>query len=273
MVKNSKSNDKCLPEWGSSYVYSVDEEKAIKATINKAKDAFLFADLYDQLYPGYSGDLEYYKSKGSQGRVLYLGVGTGRILIPILQNNPNVLGIDKSHEMLQNLIKKLPNLKANNILFKDIEKAKLPSNSFDVILAPYSFFQFIQRDHFPRILLKLNKALKPGGKLYTDIFSPFWTDFRSRHIEKAVRTYKDNTEALFYLHVNHQSQEADEYACVYTPNGKEIVLKMHMQYYYPLEVMTLFKKAHFTKTIISGGYHNERFSVSGSDLMVIEAIK
>ncbi|HEX3147903.1 MAG TPA: class I SAM-dependent methyltransferase [Gemmataceae bacterium] len=63
-------------------------------------DVYRCADLYDLAYPGYGGDADYYLSKGRVGKVLYLGVGTGRIFTRIAQLNPEAIGLDTSGEMI-----------------------------------------------------------------------------------------------------------------------------------------------------------------------------
>lgn len=65
----------------------------------------LCTELYDLTKPvGYSigGDIEYYleRLKGTEGKVLEAGAGSGRFLIPLLENGYDVEGIDYSPKML-----------------------------------------------------------------------------------------------------------------------------------------------------------------------------
>lgn len=65
----------------------------------------LCTEVYDLTKPvGYSmgGDIEYYRDRlqTCQGRILEAAVGTGRVLIPLLESGLTVDGLDYSPEML-----------------------------------------------------------------------------------------------------------------------------------------------------------------------------
>ena len=66
----------------------------------------LCTELYDYTKPvGYSlnGDIEYYEErlKNCRGRILEAAVGSGRVIIPLLEAGFTVDGIDYSPEMLE----------------------------------------------------------------------------------------------------------------------------------------------------------------------------
>jgi ubiquinone/menaquinone biosynthesis C-methylase UbiE len=67
---------------------------------------------------------------------LELGVGTGRIALPLIERGVHFTGVDISEEMLQRLREKLAahSLKAD-ILRADITQLPFPSASFDVVIA------------------------------------------------------------------------------------------------------------------------------------------
>ena len=69
----------------------------------------LCTELYDYTKPvGYSlnGDIEYYKErlKDCRGRILEAAVGSGRVIIPLLEAGFTVDGIDYSPEMLDSCV-------------------------------------------------------------------------------------------------------------------------------------------------------------------------
>ena len=71
----------------------------------------LCTELYDYTKPvGYSlnGDIEYYKErlKDCRGRILEAAVGSGRVIIPLLEAGFKVDGIDYSPEMLDSCRKR-----------------------------------------------------------------------------------------------------------------------------------------------------------------------
>ena len=60
------------------------------------------ADLYDLAYGDYVEDIDFYENlaRATDGPVLELGVGTGRVAIPLAQAGHDVVGVDQSASML-----------------------------------------------------------------------------------------------------------------------------------------------------------------------------
>jgi len=60
------------------------------------------ADLYDYFATGQNGDVSFYvdEARKANGRVLELGCGTGRMLIPMAEAGISIVGVDNSPAML-----------------------------------------------------------------------------------------------------------------------------------------------------------------------------
>lgn len=276
MPKRFSRSAKYLPEWGTKFVYSEKEKKAIMARISRANasSTYVCAELYDIAYPGYPGDKKYYLSKAVRGSVLYVGIGSGRIFLPLTKKNSNIIGVDNSHFMLDLLFEKNPNLDRGNIIFGDVVNIKLPQDYFDAIIAPYSFLQLINRNKIQKVINNFYKWLKKGGMIYTDVFSPFFTDFQSQGIEKACKKLSDGTRIDFYLLLDHLYHITTEYAFIKKPKEKKkSVIKMDLSYYFPIDLISYFNNARFSHVDLFGGYHKEPFNTAISDLMVVEARK
>lgn len=260
--------------WGINFVYKKSESKRIMEKINKSKisEVYKSADLYDIAYPGYTNDVSFYEKISVEGKVLYLGVGTGRDFSSLASKNPQMIGIEKSKEMLNLFIEKFPLLK-DRVHLADVIKADFPENSFDTIIAPYSFLQFIERCKLDKVLQNVKKWLVPKGHFYTDVFSPFLIQFRSLGIEKA-EIKNGKYEIKYYLIYNHITQEGDEYAFIKDASRKEEkVTRMHYNYYFPCEILNCIQNASFAKFSISGGYNNEPYIPAESEIIVINAVK
>jgi SAM-dependent methyltransferase len=62
------------------------------------------AHIYDQWYSGYEGSaVDLLQELAGSGRVLELGIGTGRIALPLHQRGVDVTGIDASEAMIGRL--------------------------------------------------------------------------------------------------------------------------------------------------------------------------
>lgn len=237
-----------------------------------ARDAYRHPEEYDLAYPGYEGDAGYYADKARTGRVFYLGVGTGRIFLQLLEVNPNVIGVDSSPEMLRFLAQNHPKVRADQLLLADAARAHLPSDHFDTIIAPYSFLQVVDEEALPRLLENVCRWLKPGGRFHTDIFSPYLIPFRKPGLEVSVRKVRQDTRVAIYIKYDHVRQTMTEMAVIDSPGGRQL-LEMHLSYYLPKQLIGLFRDAGLAEPTIAGGYHGEPFDPATNEILVLETTK
>lgn len=118
------------------------------------------------------GDVEYYLERlhGISGPILEPAVGTGRILIPLLQAGLDVSGFDLSQEMLDYCQRELDLrcLKARVQLagFTDFKV----DHPLDAVVVPAGSFQLL--DSFEQGMAALSRfhaSLKTGGRLLLDL--------------------------------------------------------------------------------------------------------
>ncbi|MCL1701545.1 class I SAM-dependent methyltransferase [Lysinibacillus sp. Bpr_S20] len=146
----------------------------------------LCTELYDLTKPvGHSigGDIEYYLERlnGTKGRVLEAGVGSGRFLIPLLENGYEVEGIDNSPEMLDSCRKRCnergfkPNLYEGNLSNFSLD------SKYEVIVMPTGSLCLIEnsKDAMDALTCMYNHLI-PGGRLIVDMLLP--TDWRTGEI-------------------------------------------------------------------------------------------
>lgn len=143
--------------------------------------------VYEHTKPvGYSlnGDIEYYlsKIKGIPGRVLEAGVGTGRMLIPFIQNGITVDGVDLSSEMLNQCKINMDQYNVSaNLYHQDLTELSLPY-TYDAIVMPTGSFCLLNRKYVKKVLDGFYNHLNKGGKLILDLEMP------SYFIENQVTT-------------------------------------------------------------------------------------
>lgn len=119
-----------------------------------------------------------------QEKILDIGCGDGRVTAVIAQSLPNgfVLGIDTSESMLQVAQDLKDKIHLKNLDFKRRDAINLGFESeFDFIVS-FSCFHWIS-DHFA-VLQEVEKALKPGGK----VFLYFALDHGRDRIDHAINT-------------------------------------------------------------------------------------
>jgi SAM-dependent methyltransferase len=114
---------------------------------------------------------------GTAARVLELGCGTGRILLPIARAGCSIVGLDRSRPMLDRLrthlaaepeeVKKRVRLHEGDM--RDFELTE----RFDIIIAPFRSFQhLVSVDDQLACLKAVRRHLARGGKFIVDVFNP-----------------------------------------------------------------------------------------------------
>ncbi len=137
-------------------------------------------DLYDFEYPECAGpELDFWDLLASQseGPVLELAVGTGRIALPLARLGHEVWGIDTSEPMLARARTKLSKMPAPigsnvHLLNQSMSSFDL-STRFALIYAPFNSFLLLDPQNEAAACLDcVHEHLKSGGKLVIDAFAP-----------------------------------------------------------------------------------------------------
>lgn len=122
----------------------------------------------------------------SQGPVLELGCGTGRISIPLARAGVSVVGIDRSEAMLARARERIRrgHLSARvRLLRGDIRALPFPSSLFPLVMAPYGVLQSLLRERdLVATLDAVARVLQPratfGIELVADL--PSWDEYQKR---------------------------------------------------------------------------------------------
>ncbi|MFA7249000.1 MAG: class I SAM-dependent methyltransferase [Dehalococcoidia bacterium] len=151
-------------------------------------------DLYDQTARGIPGDVEFYRdlAVASGGPVVELGVGTGRIAIPTAAAGVEVIGIDRSPEMLAVARTRAEAAGVTSRL--RLEAGDMRSftvaEPVPLVTIPYRAFLHNLEDADQAATLRAcRRALRPGGRLALNVFNPDlriierWQAKGARHVE------------------------------------------------------------------------------------------
>lgn len=133
-----------------------------------------FADVYDDWYAGItdvSASVATLATLAGDGPVLELGVGTGRLAIPLAATGLQVHGVDSSPAMLQRLAAK-PGAEAVRVSLGDMSD-DLPAGPFTLAFIAYNTFWNLltearQRDCFAHVAQRLSL----GGLFVVEAFVP-----------------------------------------------------------------------------------------------------
>lgn len=134
-----------------------------------------WAKVYDMIYGNYKDDLAFYveEAKKTNGKILEIACGTGRIYLELLKQGMNAVGIDISEEMITTLKKKaLENNLKPEVYVADMRNFRL-NDKFSIIIVPFrSFLVNLTTDDQLKTLLNFKTHLLPGGRLILNFFYP-----------------------------------------------------------------------------------------------------
>jgi len=130
-----------------------------------------FADVYDRWYSQVSPieplvDALDRRCAGAPGRLLELGIGTGRLALPLVEAGWIVSGIDASVAMVDQLAAKAGGTAIEVTVGDVADPSAWPDQRYDVVLAAFNLIFNIAEDRAQRRVLGLVAAhLSPGGEL------------------------------------------------------------------------------------------------------------
>lgn len=130
------------------------------------------ADLFDLMYgeeapPPMVDALE---KLADGGPVLELGVGTGRVAIPLAKRGLNVAGIDNSSDMLAKLAAK-PGGEKVNARVGELPKIDVEGQYNLILCLDQTFLLIPDQDAQIQCLVQAASKLAPGGKIVLEMFA------------------------------------------------------------------------------------------------------
>jgi SAM-dependent methyltransferase len=124
-------------------------------------------------------DVDFYvdEARTTHGKILELGCGTGRILIPVARLGREITGVDNSSRMLAQcraaLDRETPEIRDKATLLEgDMRELDLASQ-FSLVMIPFRPFQHLLTvEDQIATLESIHRHLEPGGRLVFDVFNP-----------------------------------------------------------------------------------------------------
>lgn len=214
--------------------------------------------------PDHDDDIPFYMEQARHfgSPVLELACGTGRIAIPLAQQNIPVVGVDISKAMLsvfENKLKELSYDTQKNITCKQGDMTNFSFDTlFSLILLPFHSFQALTSDEqVKNCLACIHHHLTDEGAFIINVFHQP-TDI-AEHWKKGLETletatFLDNGEFVAHytvfhdLDTQHQIMHYDDLYRVYQEENapKEYRDNMHIRYYYGDDLRQRLLEAGFT---------------------------
>ncbi|MGH3012591.1 MAG: class I SAM-dependent methyltransferase [Gaiellaceae bacterium] len=144
------------------------------------------AELYDPWSRTVTEDVDFYvaQARKARGTVVELGVGTGRIALPVAAAGVSVIGVDSSQGMLEVCRKRAEAAGVAHLLDLRLGDLRDPPVSERVRLVTSPFRAFLHLEtHAERLkaLASVRRLLVPGGRFVFDVFAPSAEDIAETH--------------------------------------------------------------------------------------------
>jgi SAM-dependent methyltransferase len=142
------------------------------------------ARLYDPWSRSVVEDVSFYVEEAVRcgGPVLELGVGTGRVAIPVAAAGIRVVGVDLSGGMLE-VARERAELAGVEVDLRRGDMRDPPIEGvFPLVLIPFRSLLHMETDRDRRVALRaIAKHLAPAGRLIFDVFAPGADDIADTH--------------------------------------------------------------------------------------------
>lgn len=244
-----------------------------------------FPELYDMLHSNFSQDISYYIELSQIcEELLEIGIGTGRIAIPLAKAGKIVYGLDNSDEMLAHLQQKIS--KENQIVKSRIKITKGDMCNFDLkkkfklICVPYMTLNYLLSIEAQiKCLTCLYSHLKKGGLLVLELISfyPAWflDDKIPRLVFREQNKFNNEITDIYRIvrfDASNQILEHDRIYKWYNNKGsliKEQIVFFKNRFMFFGEIQLLLNKIGFSIKSIHGDYNKSAYSKESQIILII----
>jgi SAM-dependent methyltransferase len=240
----------------------------------------IFARFYDLIYhqvrDGVDNEFFLNEIRQTPGKVLEVGVGTGRFFVDALEQGAEIYGIDISNSMLGILKNKLEKDQITRISRQNIIDFHFDF-SFDLVIAPFRVLMHVQeKTDQLRAINNVYRHLNPGGKFIFDTFVPDLkqiikgldnhTDFEGEYEpgKKVKRTVSTRPQLIDQVIKVDFKLEWDE--------GGEMKVKnfsIPLRFFFRYELEHLVERSDFSEYKILGDYQGNELSEKSREFIVI----
>lgn len=143
--------------------------------VGPAGEAERLAALYDLDAPhGPAPAIDWFRGLAQMtgGPVLELGVGTGRVAIPLAKDGREVVGLDRSPAMLARAARNAKAARAKLTLVEGDMRSFSLERTFALVTIPFNTFLMLTPDERWACLARCREHLGANGRLAIDVFQP-----------------------------------------------------------------------------------------------------
>lgn len=193
-----------------------------------------FAEIYDELYSAYDpACIDLLAELAGEGPALELGIGTGRIALPLLAKGVLIVGIDASEKMLSQLRAKprgteIGIVHGNFAAFKFEERFRL------IFVVINTFFNLLSQEEQVRCFRCVSEHLTPDGVFVVEAFVPDVARFIDGQTLRAVHVNDDEVRLDISRH-DPLTQQIQSQQVIFSNQGTRLY-PVKLRYAWPSEL-------------------------------------
>jgi SAM-dependent methyltransferase len=238
------------------------------------------ARFYDVVYQQIRShvDEEYFLEQiaKSRGKVLEIGVGTGRLFSQALRFSADVYGLDVNPNMIEKAKEKIPSEHHHRLWVQNAVTMRLP-HKFALILAPFRVFaHLVDVEDQVDCLNRIYEHLEPGGLFIFDMYipdlhvlttgRPDQVDFEGEYEKgkKLIRITSANYDLPRQIANVQMRFKWDEDGLEH-----EAVWKFPMRFYFRFELEHLVRLSNLSLEAIYGDYQENAINKDSKDFVLV----
>jgi SAM-dependent methyltransferase len=227
------------------------------------------ADVYDLWFSSYEEaaiDLLAQLARG--GRALELGIGTGRVAIPLAARGVEVHGIDGSEAMVSRL-RARPGGEKISVTMGNFAHVNVDGKFSLVFTVFNTFFALLAQEEQVRCFSNVAKHLEPGGAFVLEVFVPDMTHFDQGQSVRATAVTTDRV-SLKVSQLDKVNQRMKSQHIVFA-DGEIKLFPVEVRYAWPSELDLMARITGLRLRHRWSGWNREEFtSTSEKHISVYE---
>lgn len=230
------------------------------------------AGVYDDWYHEYAeATVTTLRELAQGGRALELGIGTGRVALPLLHSGVEVHGVDASEAMVANLRAKLAGEKLP-VTIGDFAEVPVEGQYHLIYVLFNTFFALLTQEAQLRCFQNVAQHLAPNGVFVIEAFVPNLPRFQGQQTVRAIQVGVNEVQ-LDVSQLDPVEQKITSQHIVLGAQGGVQLYPVQLRYVWPAEFDLMARLANLRlKQRWSNWEHAPFSSASPKHISVYEAI-
>lgn len=235
------------------------------------------AAFYDCEHDAFQDDISFYLDQVTEGPVLEVGSGTGRIMLPLLRSGLEVWGVDPSAAMLDRSRLRLARFSEAKLVCGTVADVAVEPRFRTVILPLNTLWHLPNTSSQLAMLREIRARVDEGATLLVDVSNPLSLADRGARGEIRERfSGPCGSEHLRVLSSAWDDQATQQLALSLTyditdPAGsvRRVHAAMQLRYLYRYELELVLRSGGFASEDVYGSYDREPYRADSTNLLVV----